>query len=295
MIALSAHFDAVVVIAVLLGLIVGSFLNVVIYRLPIMLNRQWRAQCEEYLAQEADSTPCAIHTAQALPAFNLSTPRSRCPHCNKPISALENIPLLSYLFLRGHCRGCGAPISACYPLVEAFTALLSGIVVWQLGPGWPAVAGLVLTWVLIALAFIDADHQILPDDMTLPLIWAGLALNINGLYTDLTSALIGAIAGYLSLWLVYHVFRLLTGKEGMGYGDFKLLAALGAWLGWQALPIIILLSSLVGAVFGIVLILFHRHGRGTPIPFGPYLASAGWLALLWGHTISQAYLHWAGV
>ncbi len=283
-------------LAGLLGAIVGSFLNVVIYRLPVMLDRQWRSQCEEYLAQDPAESQGTEESNTDTPAtFNLATPASRCSHCGKPITALENIPILSYLFLHGRCRKCGTHISLRYPLVEAFTALLSALVLWQFGANWQAAAGLLLTWSLIALAFIDADHQILPDDITLPLLWAGLLLNLNGLYTDLGSAVIGAAAGYLSLWLVYHIFRLLTGKEGMGYGDFKLLAALGAWLGWQALPVIILLSSLVGAVFGIALILFRRHSHGTPIPFGPYLAGAGWLALLWGHDISQAYLRWAGM
>jgi len=274
------------VAATLLGLVAGSFLNVVIHRLPMMLERAWRRQCREL---EAD---------QPLPAeerFNLAYPPSRCPHCDHPIRAHENIPLFSFLWQRGRCRHCGARISVRYPVVELLTALLSAAVVWKFGVTWQAGAALLLTWALIALAFIDLDTFLLPDNITLPLLWLGLFLSLFGLFTDMRAALLGAMAGYLSLWSVYHLFRLLTGKEGLGYGDFKLLALLGAWLGWHYLPAIILLSSLVGAAVGITLIALRRHSRQVPIPFGPYLAAAGWLALMWGETINHAYLRWAGL
>jgi len=277
--------------AILIGLLIGSFLNVVIHRLPLMLHRQWAGQCRDLLASDG---PGGAAEPEDEP-LSLATPRSRCPACGHAISALENIPILSYLFLRGRCRGCGTAISARYPAVEVLTALLSAVVVWHFGPSWAAVGALAFTWALVALTFIDLDHQLLPDDITLPLLWAGLLFNLFGVYTDLSSSLIGAVAGYLSLWAVYHGFRLLTGKEGMGYGDFKLLAALGAWMGWQMLPAIILLSSVVGAALGIALIVLRRHDRGVPIPFGPYLAAAGWLALIWGEQLNRAYLDWAGL
>ncbi len=259
-----------------LGLLVGSFLNVVAWRVPRMLEREWHGQCRELLG----ITPEHTATADEAP-YNLVTPRSRCPLCDHAITALENIPLLSYLVLRGRCSACGAKISPRYPIIEAATGLLSLLVVWQLGPTPQALAGLLLLWSLIALTVIDLDHQLLPDNLTLPLLWLGLLLSLGGLFTSPTDAIIGAIAGYLVLWSVYHAFRLLTGKEGMGYGDFKLLAALGAWFGWQALPAIILFASLVGAVVGITLVLLRGHDRNIPIPFGPYLAAAGLLALLW--------------
>jgi len=273
-----------ITLTVVLGLLVGSFLNVVIYRLPVMMEREWKAQCDELTGNEpADSS---------LSTFTLSKPRSRCPHCDHPIGALENIPVISYLVLGGKCKQCKASISMRYPIIEAFTGLLSGIVAWQFGFEWACLGALLLTWSLIALTFIDVDHQLLPDSITLPLVWFGISFNLFATYTDLQSSVIGAMAGYLSLWLVFHGFKLVTGKEGMGYGDFKLLAALGAWLGWSLLPSIILLSSLVGAIVGISLILFSRHQRNTPIPFGPYLAAAGWLALVWGNDINNAYLTW---
>lgn len=268
----------------IIGLLVGSFLNVVIYRLPIIMQREWQAQCEELNEIE----PTVQET------FTLSVPRSRCPHCGHKISALENIPVISYLILGGKCRDCGQPISKRYPIIEALTGLMSGVVAWTYGFDLTCLGALLLTWALIALTFIDLDEQLLPDKITLPLLWLGIFFNLFDSYTSLNSSVIGAIAGYLSLWSVYHLFRLLTGKEGMGYGDFKLLAALGAWLGWQYLPMIILLSSLVGAIVGITLILFKQHQRDIPIPFGPYLAAAGWLALIWGADINQAYLHWMG-
>lgn len=263
-----------------LGLFIGSFLNVVILRLPMMMQRSWDFQCRELLELERSETE----------PFNIATPRSRCPRCGHQLGALENIPVLSYLLQRGRCKHCSVKISPRYPLIELFTALLSGIVAWKLGFGWHGIFAIVLTWVLIALSFIDIDHQLLPDDITLPFLWLGLALSLFGLFTDMQSAIIGAIAGYLSLWLIYHGFRLLTRKEGMGYGDFKLFALFGAWFGWQQLPLIILLSSLVGAVIGLAMIFFIGRDRQIPIPFGPYMAGAGWLAMLWGNEITAAYL-----
>lgn len=265
----------------LLGLFVGSFLNVVIYRLPVMMQRGWDTQCRDLL--EMEEVP---HES-----FNLVTPRSRCPHCKHQIGALENIPVLSYLLQRGRCKHCSAPISIRYPLIELFTALLTGIVAWKFGFGWPALFAIILTWVLVALSFIDIDHQLLPDDITLPFLWLGLGLSLFAVFTDMSSAIIGAMSGYLSLWLLYHVFKLITGKEGMGYGDFKLFALFGAWFGWQQLPMIILLSSLVGAVVGLAMILILGRDRQLPIPFGPYLAGAGWIAMIWGSDITHVYLN----
>ncbi|MEI8302036.1 MAG: A24 family peptidase [Burkholderiales bacterium] len=268
-----------VALAALMGLLVGSFLNVVIHRLPIMLEREWARQAAEMRGE----TP----PEQAV--YNLVVPRSACPACGHRITALENIPVLSWLVLRGRCSACASPIPVRYPLVEIITAVLSGLAVWHLGAGTAGIAALVLTWTLIALTGIDLDTQLLPDNLTLPLLWAGLAVNLAGVFTPLDSAVVGAIAGYGSLWTVYWLFKLVTGKEGMGYGDFKLLGALGAWFGWQALPGIILLSSLVGALVGIGMIVFARHGREVPIPFGPYLAGAGLLTLYFGKPIA-AYL-----
>ena len=263
-----------------LGLIVGSFLNVVIYRLPKMMEREWRTQCNEFIGQ----------TEEEAPQFNLVVPRSACPHCGHMISALENIPVISYLLLLGKCKGCGAHISIRYPIVELASGLLSGYVAWHFGFGLAASGALLFVWSLLALTFIDFDTQLLPDDITLPLLWAGLLLNLSHTFTDLHSAVIGTMVGYLALWGVYWLFKLATGKEGMGYGDFKLLAAIGAWLGWQMLPLVILSSSLVGAVVGITLIVAARHGRNVPIPFGPYLAGGGLIALFWGQTLTQSYL-----
>jgi leader peptidase (prepilin peptidase)/N-methyltransferase len=266
----------------LIGLLVGSFLNVVIYRLPRMLEREWRAQCAELqgvpLPEEA--------------AFNLATPRSCCPHCGHFISALENIPVVSYLFLRGKCKSCHAPISPRYPLIELAAAALAAAAAWRFGPGWQAVGATLLLWALLTLAMIDLDTQLLPDSITLPLIWLGLLFNLSGpfQFVSLSQAVIGAAVGYLSLWSVYWIFRLATGKEGMGYGDFKLLAALGAWMGWLMLPVIVLISSLLGALVGISLIVFARHGRDVPIPFGPYLALAGGIALFWGNDLNNLWL-----
>ena len=264
----------------LLGLVVGSFLNVVIHRLPRMMERDWHAQCAELNGQ----------SPVPAPRYNLLIPRSACPHCGHAIGAAENIPVLSYLLLRGKCKGCGAAISPRYPIVEAVSGILSAYTAWHFGFGIAAFAALMFIWALIALTCIDFDTQLLPDDITLPLLWLGLLLNLNGVYTSLPNAVIGAAAGYLCLWSVYWAFKLTTGKEGMGYGDFKLLAVIGAWLGWPLLPLVILLSSLVGAVVGIVLILFAKHGRNIPIPFGPYLAGGGLIALFWGQALTQSYL-----
>jgi leader peptidase (prepilin peptidase)/N-methyltransferase len=263
-----------------IGLMVGSFLNVVIHRLPKMMEREWLAQCAELNGQ----------TPEAVPRYNLLVPRSACPHCGHAISAAENIPVLSYLFLRGKCKGCGAAISARYPVVEIISGIMSAYAAWHFGFGLAGLAAIVFVWAMIALTFIDFDTQLLPDDITLPLLWLGLLLNLNEAYTSLPNAVIGAVIGYLVLWSVYWVFKLATGKEGMGYGDFKLLATIGAWLGWTMLPLVILLSSVVGAVVGIALILFAKHGRNIPIPFGPYLAGGGLIALFWGQTLTQNYL-----
>jgi leader peptidase (prepilin peptidase)/N-methyltransferase len=249
----------------LLGLAVGSFLNVLIHRLPRMLETDWQAQCAELRGE----------TREAPPAYNLWTPRSACPSCGHQITALENIPVLSWLWLRARCSACGAHISARYPLVELLAATLSAAVAWQFGFGLAALGAILLVWALIALAFIDLDTTLLPDDITLPLLWGGVLFNLFGVFTSLQSAVIGAMVGYLSLWSVYWLFKLATGKEGMGYGDFKLLAALGAWLGWELLPITILLSSVVGAAVGIAMVVFIKHDRRIPIPFGPYLAGGG--------------------
>jgi leader peptidase (prepilin peptidase)/N-methyltransferase len=268
------------VLAGIFGLMIGSFLNVVIHRLPRMMQRE----SDNYVAEESGKP--LPHTD----LYNLSVPRSACPHCGHRITALENIPVLSYLVLRGKCSACKAPISARYPAIELLTGLLSAFLVWRFGAGMAGVAALVFGYLLIAMTFIDADTKLLPDDLTLLLLWCGLLVNLNGTFVPLKDAVIGAAAGYLVLWLVYWLFKLVTGKEGMGYGDFKLLAALGAWLGWKMLPVIILLSSVVGAVVGIALITLTKHGRDNPIPFGPYLAAAGLIALLYGNTIMQAYL-----
>jgi leader peptidase (prepilin peptidase)/N-methyltransferase len=266
----------------LLGLCVGSFLNVVIHRLPRMMEQEWQAQCSELRGEAASS---------AAEPLSLAKPRSRCPACGHQISALENIPLISYLLiLKGKCSACGTPISSRYPIIEALTGLVSAYAAWHFGPTVQTMGALFLVWALIALSAIDLDTQLLPDSITLPLLWLGLLFNLWGVYADLSTAVVGAMAGYLALWSVFWLFKLATGKEGMGYGDFKLLAALGAWLGWQMLPAIILLSSVVGAVVGVSLIVVARHGRNIPIPFGPYLAAAGAIALFWGNDITQAYL-----
>jgi leader peptidase (prepilin peptidase)/N-methyltransferase len=274
-------------VTALFALAMGSFLNVVIYRLPRMLETAWRHECAEAL----DQAPVPLLGER----LTLSSPESRCPQCGHPIRPWENIPLLSYLLLRGRCSSCHDTISIRYPLVEAVTALLSVLIVWRFGLGWEAAAGLVLTWGLIALVLIDYDTQLLPDVITLPLLWIGLLLSLTGLFTDSHSAILGAALGYGSLWTIFQLFRLVTGKEGMGFGDFKLFAALGAWLGWQYLPQIILLSACTGALVGTALILSKRHERQVPIPFGPYLAVAGWISLMWGPEINRLYLQWSGL
>lgn len=262
------------------GLILGSFLNVVIYRLPVMLKREWVQQCAELRGEQI----------KVLPTYNLAIPGSGCSQCGHKISALENIPIISYFFLRGRCSGCHARIPLSYPLVEALTAALSGLAAWHFGFNGILLAALIFIWAMIVLTFIDLHTQLLPDSITQPLLWAGLIVNLHNGFVDIHSAVIGAIAGYLALWSVYWLFRLLTGKEGMGYGDFKLLAAIGAWLGWQLLPLVILLSSVVGAVIGTILILAANRSKGSTLPFGPYLAGGGLIALFWGNQISQAYL-----
>jgi leader peptidase (prepilin peptidase)/N-methyltransferase len=279
--ALRQSPTAFVTIAVLFGLMVGSFLNVVIHRLPKMMEQQWRAESAELAGSEP---PPATQ-------YNLVVPRSACPKCGHRITALENIPIASYIALSGKCSQCKAPISVRYPVVEALAGLLAGYAAWRYGPGAAMLGVLIFAWAMIALAFIDLDTFYLPDGITLPLLWAGLLFNLGAVFTDLRSAVIGAAAGYLALWSVYWAYKLTTGKEGMGYGDFKLLAAIGAWLGWKMLPLVILLSSFVGAAVGIGLIVFARHGRNVPIPFGPYLAVAGLIALFWGEPLTRHYLN----
>jgi leader peptidase (prepilin peptidase)/N-methyltransferase len=276
---------AFILCTLILGLLVGSFLNVVVYRLPVMLMRDWKAQSREMLELPAEP---------ATDTFNLMLPHSRCPHCSHKIRPWENLPVISYLFLGGKCSSCKALISKRYPLVELACGVLSAFIAWHFGLGWQAGAMLVLTWGLLAMSLIDADHQLLPDAIVLPLLWLGLIVNAFGVFTSLTDALWGAVFGYLVLWLVFWLFKLVTGKEGMGYGDFKLLAMLGAWGGWQILPLTILLSSLVGAVLGLILLRMRNVETSTPIPFGPYLAIAGWIALLWGDQITSSYLQIAG-
>jgi leader peptidase (prepilin peptidase)/N-methyltransferase len=285
---------ALIAAALVLGLVVGSFLNVVIYRLPVMLDRQWRADCAELIP--ATARVPQRPTAQPAP-FNLAVPGSSCPACKAPIKAIHNIPVLSYLALRGRCASCRIRISARYPAIELLCGLMTALVADRFGYDPSTLCAMLITWFLIALTFIDLDHQLLPDSLTLPLLWLGLLASLtswssaaHSLPVDPVSAICGAVVGYLSLWLVYHAFRMLTGKEGMGYGDFKLLAALGAWLGWRMLLPIVLLAALVGAVAGIALIALRRHQRGTPIPFGPFLAAAGWLAMMWGPQLVARYL-----
>ncbi|OGA15001.1 MAG: methyltransferase [Betaproteobacteria bacterium RIFCSPLOWO2_02_FULL_66_14] len=267
-------------VALAFGLCVGSFVNVVIHRLPKMMDREWRAQCAELAGREPNVEP----------RYNLAVPRSACPSCGHRIGALENVPVFSWIWLRGKCSACGAAIGARYPIVELACGVIAAYAASRHGFTLAALGTLFFCCSLIALAWIDFDTQLLPDDLTLPLLWAGLALNLGGTFAPLGSAVMGAIAGYLALWLIYWMFKLVTGKEGMGYGDFKLLAAIGAWLGWQMLPLVILMSSIVGAVVGIALIAFDRDRRGKPIPFGPYLAAAGVIALLWGPEISRRWL-----
>jgi leader peptidase (prepilin peptidase)/N-methyltransferase len=278
--ALLAQPPVFTCVAVVFGLVVGSFLNVVIYRLPKILEREWAGQCAELAGKEPAPQP----------RYNLAVPRSACPGCGTPITALQNIPIFSWLVLKGRCNNCSMRISVRYPVVEAVAGIAAGYCAWHFGWGIAAVAAMLFVWCMIALAVIDYDTQLLPDDITLPLLWAGLLVNLGGGLVDLRSAVIGAVAGYLSLWCVYWLFKLATGKEGMGYGDFKLLGAIGAWLGWQMLVLVVLLSSVVGAAVGISLIVFAGHGRSKPIPFGPYLATAGVIALFCGRELNKAYL-----
>ena len=266
----------------MLGLVVGSFLNVVILRLPLMLQRDWKAQCSDLLG---------LKTEQEPKAFNLLTPGSHCPRCQRGIRAWENIPLLSYLLLRGRCAQCGAAISPRYPLIELAAALMAVMAAVRFGVSPAALFAMALGWALLALAIIDLEHQLLPDDITLPFLWLGIALNFFNVFTDLHASVLGAILGYGALWSVYIVYRLVTGKAGMGHGDFKLLALLGAWLGWQLLPLIIISASLLGAIIGIGMIIFRAHDKDIPIPFGPYLAIGGWIAMLWGPAILSLYLN----
>ncbi|OAM52378.1 methyltransferase [Methylovorus sp. MM2] len=266
--------------SVVFGLMVGSFLNVVIHRLPKIMEREWRQSCAELQGEELPTEA----------KYNIVTPRSACPNCQHKITALENIPVFSYLLLKGKCRGCKTAISIRYPLIELLTGLLIGLISWKFGYSGMAVAAWIFTFALIALTFIDFDTQLLPDDITLPLLWLGLLFNLNTGFTDIHSSIIGAVAGYLSLWSVYWIFKIVTGKEGMGYGDFKLLAAIGAWFGWQLLPAVILLSSLAGSIIGIGLIVLAKQGRNVPMPFGPYLALGGIAALFFGPQLSQIYL-----
>jgi leader peptidase (prepilin peptidase)/N-methyltransferase len=286
-----------VALGLVAGLLVGSFLNVVIHRLPVMMERQWRAQCAELHPQPTTADLPAV----PAPPYNLVVPRSACPACRAPIAAWHNVPVLSWLLLRGRCAACRARISVRYPLIELLCGVTSAAVVWRFGVGWPGFGALLVTWFLIALTGIDLDHQLLPDSLTLPLLWGGLLASLGwsvmtstNLPVSPADSIIGAAAGYLSLWSVYHLFRLCTGKEGMGYGDFKLLAALGAWLGWRMLLPIVMCSAAVGATVGISLIVMGRRGRGVPMPFGPFLAAAGWLAMMWGPQWVDAYLGLSG-
>lgn len=279
-----------VVTILVVGTMVGSFLNVVIHRLPKMMENDWRQQCIEFLQPEIAANAADLAAANPPPRYNLMVPRSACPACAHKITALENVPVVSYLFLRGKCSACKASIGIRYPIVEALTGIASAYAAWRFGVSWTVLLALLYIWSLIALTFIDADTTLLPDDITLPLLWLGLLANVGGTFTDLTSAVIGAVAGYLILWLVYWGFKLLTGKEGMGYGDFKLLAAIGAWLGWQMLPLVILLSAMVGTIVGLAGIILQGRERGAKLPFGPYLAAAGFIALFWGKALNTWYL-----
>ena len=290
--SLQNNFTFLISFSIILGLLVGSFLNVVIYRLPIMFKREWREDCCNYLKENYAAKIQLNIDKEASEPFNLIKPDSTCPNCGHKIRAWENIPVISYIFLKAKCSSCESPISFRYPFIELLSAAMAASCAWHFGFSIAGVSAIFLSWALLSLAWIDYDTQYLPDQITLPFLWLGLLLNLNGTFTDINSSIIGAIAGYLSLWAVHHLFKLITKKEGMGYGDFKLLALLGAWMGWQFLAQIIILSSLVGSVIGVSLILFKNHQRETPIPFGPYLAIAGWIALLWGNNINQAYLNW---
>ncbi|MBA3582773.1 MAG: prepilin peptidase [Gammaproteobacteria bacterium] len=286
--ALQANIGLLLFAAIVVGLVVGSFLNVVMHRLPIMMMLEWRETAEDYQKNPPQNLPANISEK----TFNLMTPRSRCPHCGHAISAWENIPVISFLLLRGRCVQCKTPISWQYPIIECVSAILAAIAVWQFDFTILALWAAVLSWALLALTVIDFKTYYLPDKITLPFIWLGLLINLQNGFVSLSAAVIGATAGYLSLWLFYHLFKSITGKEGMGYGDFKLFAMLGAWLGWQALPGIIVLSAVVGSIVGLSLIIFFKRDRHHAIPFGPYLAGAGWIYLLWGTAINQSYWRW---
>ena len=283
---LSSSIWLLTLLVTLIGLSVGSFLNVVIYRLPKMLERQWTDDCLEHLGQACDDNK---------ETFNLNRPSSHCPKCKHKIRPWENIPVISWIILRGKCSNCNASISSRYPIIESVTGLLSLIVAFHFGFSWALLGALLLTWALIALSMIDFDTQLLPDSITLPFLWLGLIFSLAEIFSNPISAIVGAVAGYLSLWSVYQLFKRLTGKEGMGYGDFKLLGMLGAWLGWQFLPQIILLSALIGALIGLSLIMLRGRDKNIPIPFGPYLSGAGWISLLWGAEINHLYLTWSGL
>ncbi len=286
-IAFLNHPDYWIWTALILGLLVGSFLNVVIYRLPIMLENQWRREANEMLSTASDQDD---YVEDTTPTFNLITPVSTCPSCGHKIRPWENIPVLSYLCLRGRCSQCKTGISLRYPTIELIAGLLGLLSALWYGPGMMSFMVCLFSWCLLTMTMIDFDHQLLPDNLTLPLMWLGLLVNMNGMFTNLNDAVLGAVGGYLSLWSVYWMFKLVTGKEGMGYGDFKLLAALGAWMGWQMLPLIILLSSLVGAVIGVAMMLVRGRDRNIPIPFGPYLAAAGLIAMYYGQQLVDSYL-----
>jgi len=264
----------------LVGLSVGSFLNVVIYRFPLMLENDWKSQCRELLELEEKSQE----------TITLSKPASTCPQCGHKIRAWENIPVISYLLLKGKCSECQSSISLQYPLIELLTGCLSLAVAIKFGVSWQTLFALILTWSLVSMSVIDIHKQILPDDITLPILWLGLLISIYSIFTDPVSSIIGAAAGYMILWCVYQLFKLLTGKEGMGFGDFKLLALFGAWFGWELLPLVIILSSATGAIIGILMIVVKKHEKSTPIPFGPYLAIAGWISMMWGTQIMHWYL-----
>lgn len=289
--SLVSHPALLLCSAFILGLLVGSFLNVVIYRLPIMMEREYKRDFYGYFETEPDPA----EKKELAESFNLVLPHSHCPNCDAEIKPWHNVPLVSYLMLGGKCRFCGTAISRRYPVVELVTGILTAVVVWQLGFTWQALAGCVFTWVLVALTGIDFDKQLLPDTITLPLLWGGLLINLWEVFVPLQEAVIGAVAGYLALWAVYHLFKLVTGREGMGAGDFKILAAIGAWFGWQMLPLVILLSAAVGAVAGLAWSAIVGRDRNLPIAFGPYLAGAGWIAMLWGEQIVGWYLGFSGL
>ncbi|MCB1755049.1 MAG: prepilin peptidase [Gammaproteobacteria bacterium] len=280
---LQANTFLFLAIVALFSLFVGSFLNVVIYRLPIMMENSWRRECRELLDHEPGND------SQAETTFNLMVPRSRCPSCGQLINAWQNIPVISYILLRGKCGNCGTPISIQYPIIEIVTSILCVLVALKFGVSIQTLAGIIITWSLITLTVIDFRHTLLPDDITLPVLWLGLIASLLPVFVSPSEAIVGAAVGYLSLWSIYWLFKLVTGKEGMGYGDFKLLALFGAWFGWTSIPVIVLLSSVVGAIVGISLIMVKGRDRNIPIPFGPYLAAAGWIYMVYGEALKAVY------